>query len=490
VQTLLDARVSDGRAMGLAVSLIEPDGRVRFFNAGTLSRGGSEVNADTIFEIGSITKAFTGVLLGQAVGRGAINLEDAVRTYAPAGVQLPPGSAGDITVRQLATHTSGLPRLPMSWPFLRSMLSDPGNPYKAYSEASLWRYLTEHRHDSRVAHQAEYSNLGFGVLGELLAVRASLSYAELVQRDIASPLAMRNTQIEIRPDAVARFATGHDAKLASTGYWDLPAMAGAGALRSTSRDLATFMRAVQSGTLSGALVSTQPHAAFGARRAIGLGWIRSERAKQTIVWHNGGTGGFSSFAGYSEASGLGVVILSNAAVSVDDIGMHLLDPDTPLAAKAPSGGTSAWIAVLIALSVWLASVVAPWRLRFGAPPKSAANDLDAAEPTSSASRARRSESKWTRFAAPRYVTSRADSFWVALELALVGVLLGVFGPWGTLGAVVKWVVVSSLLVSAAAVPFRAWQLPWRDPAPISKSKLVGRMFTGLLAVGVGALWLV
>jgi CubicO group peptidase (beta-lactamase class C family) len=202
----------------------------------------------------------------------------------------------------------------------------------------MWRYLAARKHDVQAAHAPEYSNLGFGVLGEALAARESLTYAALVQRDIAGPLAMRDTGITTAPEATSRLAKGHDAKLNSVAYWDLPAMPGAGALRSTARDMAAFVRAAQSGRLSGARASIQPRAVLGERRDIGLGWVRSQRGAQTIVWHNGGTGGFSSFAGFSESSGLGVVVLSNAAVSIEDIGVHLLEPTSPLASKVVKQG--------------------------------------------------------------------------------------------------------------------------------------------------------
>lgn len=493
VQALLDARVADGRAVGLAVAIVEPDGRVRFFNAGATAKGADRVSADTIFEIGSITKVFTGVLLAQGVERGRLRLDDSIRKHAPAGVagvDLPPGSAGDITLRQLATHTSGLPRLPISWPFFKSMLSDPDNPYKSYSADSMWRYLAARKHDLQAAHAPEYSNLGFGVLGEALAARESLTYAALVQRDVAGPLAMRDTGITTAPEATSRLAKGHDAKLNTVAYWDLPAMPGAGALRSTARDMAAFVRAAQSGRLSGARASIQPQAVLGERRDIGLGWVRSQRGAQTIVWHNGGTGGFSSFAGFSESSGLGVVVLSNAAVSIDDIGVHLLDPTSPLASKAVKQGGFGWVGVLIVFSVWLASVLAPWRLRFGTPPAAQSGDDDLARsPTPSDTAVSSPASRWRRLTVPRYVTSRADSVWVALEVALVSVLLGVFGPWGTLGLTFKWLVVASLLASAVLVLVRARHLAWRDAAPMSKSKLFGRVVTALLGLGVLALWL-
>jgi CubicO group peptidase (beta-lactamase class C family) len=353
----------------------------------------------------------------------------------------------------------------------------------------MWQYLATRKHDSAVTHQAEYSNLGFGLLGELLAVSQGTSYEALIQRDIAKPLGMRDTGVALAPEAMARMAIGHDSKLAKTPYWDLPAMAGAGALKSSLRDMTVFMRALQSGALPGARLATRAQVGFGEDGDVGLGWIRSQREGETLVWHNGGTGGFRSFSGYSEQSGLAVVVLSNAAISVDDLGMHLLDPRTPLAAKAKeeAGTGPIWITVLITLCVWIATVLMPWRLRF----KGQADALpsDDAPPSAEQSRKSRIREALARAIKPRFVTSRADSLWVALEIALVAALLGAFGPWGFLGMWAKWGIVTSILLGGVLVPIRARRLPWSDSAPISSGKLLSRAFTGILVIGVLALWL-
>jgi CubicO group peptidase (beta-lactamase class C family) len=253
--------------------------------------------------------------------------------------------------------------------------------------------------------------------------------------------------------------------------------------------MTVFMRALQSGALPGARLATRAQVGFGEDGDVGLGWIRSQWEGETLVWHNGGTGGFRSFSGYSEQSGLAVVVLSNAAISVDDLGMHLLDPRTPLAAKAKeeAGTGPIWITVLITLCVWIATVLMPWRLRF----KGQADALpsDDAPPSAEQSRKSRIREALARAIKPRFVTSRADSLWVALEIALVAALLGAFGPWGFLGMWAKWGIVTSILLGGVLVPIRARRLPWSDSAPISSGKLLSRAFTGILVIGVLALWL-
>ena len=333
IQALLDQRVRDRRAMGLCVALISPDGAVDYFSAGDCGqRAGGQINADTVFEIGSITKTFTGTLLAQMVERGEASLQATVRQYAPAALKFRGNGAGDISVLQLVTHTSGLPRLPLSLAFVASMLRDTRNPYKHYSLEQMWAYVADKRLNASIAHGFNYSNLGFGLLGELLATKAGLTYSQLVQRDITGPLGMADTGATTPESAAGRLALGHNGKLKVTSYWDVAAMPGAGALRSTARDMARYVLAQQHGTLAGARFSQTPRASAGEGMEVGLAWITLTAYDDVIVWHNGETGGFCSFAGFSRKSGLGVAVLCNAAMAVDDLALHLLNPKFKLAA--------------------------------------------------------------------------------------------------------------------------------------------------------------
>jgi CubicO group peptidase (beta-lactamase class C family) len=334
IRKLLEARIEGRSARGLSVALIEADGTVRYLSAGSSGNAAREaIDADTIFEIGSITKTFTGTLLAQLQEEGRLKPDATVRdiaTRALPKVKLPPGGAGDIRLEALATHTSGMPRLPGSIRFYTNMLAQPDNPYKGYSREDLWSYLSDYKHDAGKTHAAAYSNLGMGLLGDLLALQEGTDFNSLVQRRIALPLGLKDTAQDTPAAARNRLAVGHDAKLKPVSYWDLAALTGAGGLRSSARDMALYIKSQQSGSLAGARNAQQPRAKMGEYSQVGLAWITTRRHGDEIVWHNGGTGGFRSFAGFSKLSGRGVVVLANSAHEQDDLAMHLLNPASPL----------------------------------------------------------------------------------------------------------------------------------------------------------------
>ena len=307
------AALPDGgtRGEGIVVGLVEPDGRTRIIAVG--------VAADRVFEIGSITKVFTASVLADMAGRGEVRLEDPVATLLPATVTMPSRNGRQITLLDLATQTSGLPRLPGNL-----APRDSSNPYADYTVQQLYTFLSGYSLPRDAGATYEYSNLGLGLLGHALALKAGMSYEELVRRRILVPLGMRETAITLTPELRARLAPGHDAGGQPVPNWDLPTLAGAGALRSTARDMLIFLAANIDSTrtpLSPTL--RQTHAA--RRGIVGLGWHSLSRPAATIVWHNGGTGGYRSYTGFDPARRIGVVVLSNVNRSVDDIGVHLLD---------------------------------------------------------------------------------------------------------------------------------------------------------------------
>jgi len=320
------------QSVGIVVGLIDSSGR-RTLSYGKFDVGDSRaVDGDTIFEIGSITKVFTSLLLADMVQRGEVALTDPVAKYLPAGVKVPERNGRQITLEDLATHTSGLPRLP-------SNLSpkDPANPYADYSVPQLYEFLSGYQLTRDIGSQYEYSNLGGGLLGHVLARRAGIDYERLVGSRIFKPLGMKTTGISISADMKGRFAVGHDAKMKPVGYWDLPTLAGAGALRSTANDILTFLAAsldyVKTPLLpamTAMLAVRRPTGIPGLE--IGLGWHILTRDGHEIVWHNGGTGGFRSFVAFDRKTGAGAVVLSNAETpaGVDDIGLHLLNTNAPL----------------------------------------------------------------------------------------------------------------------------------------------------------------
>jgi D-alanyl-D-alanine-carboxypeptidase/D-alanyl-D-alanine-endopeptidase len=319
------------QGVGIVVGVIDPSGR-RVVSYGETAKDGKPVDADTVFESGSVTKVFTSLLLADMVQRGEVALTDPVSKYLPADVKMPERGGKKITLIDLATHTSGLPRLPSNF-----HPKDPANPYADYTVAQLYKFLATVELTRDIGSTYEYSNLGGGLLGHVLARRAGTDYETLVRTRILEPLAMKRTSITLTPSMKEHLAIGHDAALQPVSNWDLPTLAGAGALRSTATDLLTFVGA-NLGVGTSPLASAMA-AMLATRRGTGspgldiaLGWHISTRNGREIVWHNGGTGGYRTWIGFDPKSRTGVVVLSNTSTTagVDDIGAHLLDHSVPL----------------------------------------------------------------------------------------------------------------------------------------------------------------
>jgi len=321
------------QGVGIVVGVIEPQGR-RVVAYGSLNQGDPRpLNGDTIFEIGSVTKVFTSLLLSDMVQRGEVALADPVAKYLPAEVKVPERGGRVITLVDLSTHTSGLPRMPSNF-----NPKDPANPYADYTAEQLFQFISSFQLTRDIGSQFEYSNLGGGLLGQALARRAGMDYEALVRTRITGPLGMSSTGITLSPEMKARLALGHNAKLLAVPNWDLPALAGAGALRSSANDMLTFlaanlgyMKSPLAPAMAAMLSVRRPTGAPGGGE-IGLAWLITRPSEDEIVWHNGGTGGYRSFMGYDAKTRVGIVVLSNTFTGsgIDDIGMHLLDSHAPL----------------------------------------------------------------------------------------------------------------------------------------------------------------
>jgi D-alanyl-D-alanine-carboxypeptidase/D-alanyl-D-alanine-endopeptidase len=241
----------------------------------------------------------------------------------PATVKVPSRNGREIELVDLATHTSGLPRLPRN---LKP--ADLKNPYADYTVAQLYEFLGGYTLTRDIGAKYEYSNLGGGLLGHVLALKAGTSYETLVERRICAPLGLASTRITLTPELRARLAIGHDESGQPTENWDCPSLAGAGALRSTANDLlklaAAGMGSVKTDLQPAFELSETPRHAAGAMR-IGLAWHIADKYGTQLVWHNGGTGGYHSFIGFDKKRQRAVVVLANSANDFDDIGFHLLN---------------------------------------------------------------------------------------------------------------------------------------------------------------------
>ena len=232
-------------------------------------------------------------------------------------------------------HVSGLPRLPNNM-----KPADPGNPYADYDPQKLYAYLARYELTRDPGDKYEYSNLAAGLLGHALSRRAGMSYEQVIRRRVLEPLGMTNTSVTLSERQKQNLAIGHDSGLAPVKNWDLDALAGAGALRSTANDMLTFLAAHME------LSDTPLKAAMRRMRSdsrptettnlrVALGWHISTQFGMELVWHNGGTGGYHAWAGFDPAKRKGAVVLCNSALDIDDLGQHLVEPQYPLRKWSP-----------------------------------------------------------------------------------------------------------------------------------------------------------
>lgn len=333
ILAIIKDRVDTKRSTGIVVGLLEADGRSRVVAYGSPGTGRPALDANTVFEIGSITKVFTSTLLADMVLKGEVKLDDPVQKYLPEFVIMPVRNGKQITLAHLSEQSSGLPRMPANF-----TPADYANPFASYKLEDLYEFLTTYQLTRDPGEQYEYSNIGVGLLGIALARRANQTYEELVRTRILKPLGMNNTGITMTPWMQSHMALGHNITGAVVPNWDIPTLAGAGALRSNATDMLKFIAAnlhPDRKPLGAAMAMTHKERGLTGlpNMAIGLNWIIRHAGTDTVVWHNGGTGGFRTFAGMIPSKRIGVVVLTNnGGEGADDVGFHLLNQKLPLIA--------------------------------------------------------------------------------------------------------------------------------------------------------------
>ncbi len=338
IRKILADRVGpENLGIGIVVGVIESKGR-RIVAYGSLAKDDKRpLNGGTIFEIGSMTKVFTSLVLMDMVQKGEVAVTDPVSNYLPASVKVPDRNGKKITLQDLSTQSSGLPRMPSNF-----HPKDDLNPYADYSAEQLYEFLSGYQLTRDIGSQYEYSNLGVGLLGHVLTLRAGMDYEALVRSRICMPLGMNDTRVTLTPEMKARLAIGHGPNLNPIPNWDLSALAGAGALRSSANDILTFLAAnlgyTKTPLASAMAAETSIRRPTGSpNMEIAYAWHIQTKNGNSIIWHNGGTGGYRTYMGFDPKSRVGVVVLSNisSAAGPDDIGRHLLDASYPLEKVEP-----------------------------------------------------------------------------------------------------------------------------------------------------------
>ena len=311
--------VEDKSHVGIVVGLIDKNGR-KIYDYGDSGKANLKLDGDTIFEIGSITKVFTTLLLAEMSERGEVSVTDAVNLYLPRGVKLPQFAEREITLLDLATHTSGLPEFPSN---LKP--KDESNPLADYSTAAMYDFLSKYKLKRNIGSEYEYSSLGMGLLGHVLALKAGMSYEDLLTKRISQSLGLKDTRITLDASSQTRLAKGYDEKGKPIANWDLPTLAGAGALRSTANDMLNFLVANLDPSKTN-LAAVLENAQVARHRAksqknpmfVALGWHVLNYKGEEIVWHDGGTGGYTSIVCFNRKHRVGLVVLSNSAESDDN----------------------------------------------------------------------------------------------------------------------------------------------------------------------------
>jgi CubicO group peptidase (beta-lactamase class C family) len=325
----IDAVTGGERSAGIVVGLIGPEER-RVVAYGHRGRNdGPVVNADTCFEIGSATKAFTALLLAEMASRGEVALDDPVQKHLPAGRKVPERGGRAITLLDLATHTAALPFMPEG--------TGPGE-----GAQKLYEFLGRYTLPRDSGTEWDYSNVGYWLLGEALAARAGVDYQRLLIDRIVAPLGLTSTAFTPTARMKANLAVGHDTVLQpAPSFFDIPVyrdMPAAGGLMSSANDLLHFLAATMGHRPSplGPAIALQ----LGTRRPIAagrsqaLGWMVIGEGDGQLILHDGGTMGHASSIAWDPAARVGVVVLSSHVASVSDIARHVLRPDTPLAPPA------------------------------------------------------------------------------------------------------------------------------------------------------------
>jgi D-alanyl-D-alanine-carboxypeptidase/D-alanyl-D-alanine-endopeptidase len=289
---------------------------------------GKAPDRNSVYEIGSVTKAFTGVLLADRVKAGVVRLDDPVQKHLPEGWKVPRRDDRDITLLNLATHTSGLPKQANG--FLAVMFANPKNPYAKYDTATLRKGLATTKLQHAIGARHDYSNVGVGLLGHALAFASKApSYEAVLTERVLKPLGMADTGVTLTESQKKRLIPGHDEQGERQENWDFASIEACGALRSTAGDLLKFVKAnaEPGGPLREALEMSHEcwRVVEPDQEECGLCWVRSVNKKgPPLIWHNGQTGGYHAFVGFVPGKG-GVAVLCNVAtMKVDDVGSAVL----------------------------------------------------------------------------------------------------------------------------------------------------------------------
>ncbi|MFA4977970.1 MAG: serine hydrolase domain-containing protein [Sphingobacterium sp.] len=325
VDSVANAYLKQQNTQSLAIGILK-NGKTKTYFYGETAKGNQTPPTKTsIYEIGSLSKVFTAILLSNLVEEGTITLDQPIALFLPDTLKKNE-ELSKITFQMLANHTSGLPRLPDNLDKVKGF--NENDPYKTYDKKALYNYLASFKNKKNPGEEYEYSNLGYAVLGDIICSIYKKSYDQLVKDIICKPLEMSNTFQVLDPKRKDTFKV-YNKEGQEVIPWAFDAFGPAGGLKSTLEDLLKFANAqfkMPQTPLENAMANTRLFTFFlPPDTDLGLAWHMNLIDDLTVYWHNGGTAGSSSYLALSPDKKSGVVILSNSAISTDDTGKAILD---------------------------------------------------------------------------------------------------------------------------------------------------------------------
>jgi len=305
----------------LSIAVVN-DGKTEIFFYGETTKGnGLLPDRNSIYEIGSVSKTFTAIMIAHAVNEGKILLNDDIRKYLPGSYPDLQFNGKPITILSLANQTSGFPRLPEN--FFQHPAYKESDPYQAYSKEMIYQYLANFKLSQLPGTKAEYSNFGFAVLGTILENVYKVPLDKLLLEMITVPLKMKATGYTVAPLYIPLKTTGYTAEKVAP-YWDMAAYRAAGGIKSSLNDMIIYLQENMKNTNKDFSLSHQQSVNINDHNC-GLAWmITPVKNNKKLIWHNGATAGFSSFAGFTQDQKKGIVVLNNSDSTVDELAVKIL----------------------------------------------------------------------------------------------------------------------------------------------------------------------
>jgi len=320
VDYILQPFIMQLNTVGVSIAVLK-DGKIYYYGYGETAKGNGQVPVQTtIFEIGSISKTFTATLLADEVNKGKIKLGDPVNKYLPDSIPPIIYDGVPVTIQSMMNHSSGIPRMPDNFG------TNETDPYIDYDDSKLFSFYKNFKPARKVGDKYEYSNLAVGTVGVILERINKTNYESLLLKTITQPLGMNDTREYLHATDSARFAKGYD-NGQYAAPWNFKAFMGAGGIRSTAQDMIKYAQA-QLGTPQAALnkdIQLTHIPTFKTPEAtVGLAWHIIKPGNDSLLFHNGGTGGYRSYLAVNPQKKFAVVMLSNTTISVDGLGNELM----------------------------------------------------------------------------------------------------------------------------------------------------------------------